>query len=902
VRSPDNTGARSQAIERAGAYAPFLREAISARPDIAETFLADGAQAASALAIRSEGDSAEAQLRLRRLALALAVALGDLSGELKLEEVTRLLSEFADSSIERAIEVAMAEMFEAEPFGGEQARGFAVIALGKLGSFELNFSSDVDLLLLFDPETLPRRERDEPGNAAVRIGRRMIELLQKRTRDGYVARVDLRLRPSPEATPIALPVNAAISYYESSAVGWERAAFIRARCCAGDRKVGTKFLKAIEPFVWRRALDFGAIEEVRSISEQIRDHHSKGQTFGPGYDLKRGRGGIREVEFYAHAQQLVHGGRQPELRSPATLDALEALAGAGYLEADLAGELGEAYRRLRTAEHRVQMVEDQQTHLIPPSEEALDNVAALHGFKSGQSLLDWLSPWVERVGSKFDELAGEDRERVAGDPEKLWGELEALGFEEPGTAARRVEEWRSGRPRSLRSPAAKEAFEAMLPALLRAIAKSDDPMRALNRLSDVVERVPSGVNLYRLLEARPALSTLLARILAHAPALSDQLARRPELLDSLLDSSCFEPPLAAAEFAQFLTGEMDGRPYDVALDAARRIINERRFALGVQLIDLSEPPLKIGEGYAQIAEGALVALADKAVAEFETAHGRFPGSELVILGLGRLGGQVLTNASDLDIIYLFTDPKGESSTGPKPLGPADYFNRLANRINAAISVPTPAGPLYEVDTRLRPQGAQGMLAVSMDAFARYQHTEAWTWEHMALARARPVYGSPKSRKQARALISDILEQPRDPGKLIADAVKMREEIARHKPPSGPLDVKLREGGLVDLEFAVHVLQLRHKKGLHPRLECAIAQLVEAGLVPATIAKAQHLLTEMLVTIRLIAPESARPTAESCELMAKACGSESWDELLEAHEKARHSISELWNQVKGGIAK
>jgi [glutamine synthetase] adenylyltransferase / [glutamine synthetase]-adenylyl-L-tyrosine phosphorylase len=228
VSSKAVTDARRYAIERARTHAPFLREAISARPDIAEIFLADGAKAASAAAICGRGEIAGAELRRRRLALALSVALGDLAGELRLEEVTKLLSDFADRSIEQAIEVAMAEVFpDAEP------RGFAVIALGKLGSFELNFSSDVDLLLLFDPETLPARGRDEPGASAVRIGRRVIELLQKRTEDGYVARVDLRLRPSPEATPIALPVNAAISYYESSAVGWERAAFIRARCCAG---------------------------------------------------------------------------------------------------------------------------------------------------------------------------------------------------------------------------------------------------------------------------------------------------------------------------------------------------------------------------------------------------------------------------------------------------------------------------------------------------------------------------------------------------------------------------------------------------------------------------------------------------------------------------------------------
>jgi glutamate-ammonia-ligase adenylyltransferase len=395
---------------------------------------------------------------------------------------------------------------------------------------------------------------------------------------------------------------------------------------------------------------------------------------------------------------------------------------------------------------------------------------------------------------------------------------------------------------------------------------------------------------------------LLARILAHAPALSDQLARRPELLDSLLDSSCFDPPPPAAEFAAFLEGEMKGRPFDVAIDRARRLINERRFALGVQLIDLREDPMTVGEGYARVAEGALDALADAAVAEFEEMHGQFPGAELLVLGLGRLGGGVLTNASDLDIIYLFTDPEAEQSDGPKPLGPANYFNRLSNRVTAALSVPTSSGPLYDVDTRLRPQGSKGMLTVSLEAFAAYQRKEAWTWEHMALARARPVFGSNQARERAAALIAEILNRPADAQAVVTDAVKMRDEIARHKPPSGPLDVKLGPGGLIDLEFSVHVLQLANKAGLHPRLEMAVSELVADGLIDAKIVLAQRLLTQMLVTIRLVAPETTTPSDESCELMAKACGSDSWNALLARHDEARQSVSALWKRVKEGKLK
>jgi len=886
------TSRREAAAERARTFSPFLRDAMSRRADVLEAFLLDGPQAAAGIALKVVADTVEAELRRQRVGVALAAALGDLSGELDLETVTAQLSNFADSAIDRAIETAISERSP-----GATPRGFAIIALGKLGSCELNFSSDVDLLLLFDPETLPHRAREDSGEAAVRIGRRFVELLQKRTEDGYVARVDLRLRPSPEVTPIALPVNAAISYYESSAVGWERAAFIRARACAGDKALGEHFLTAIQPFVWRRALDFGAIEEIRKMGQAIRDHYAHRQQFGPGYDVKRGRGGIREVEFFIQARQLVHGGREPGLRKGSTLQAIAALESANHLEADVGAAMAEAYRRLRTIEHRLQMIADQQTHLLPVDSEALASVAGLHGFASSAELLDYLRPCVERVGEAFDELADSDDNSLPADPDLLRSELAALGFADPETVMLRIGEWRSGRPRSLRSRAARTAFEAMLPALLKAIARSADPNHALNRLSDVVERVSSGVNLYRLLQARPGLSELLARILTHAPVLSDQLSLRPELLDSLLDSSCFDPPPSAEEFAQFLEGHMRGHPYDVALDRVRRIVNERRFALGVQLIDLRDDPIAIGEGYARVAEGALLALGRTVVAEFERAHGKFPGAELVILGLGRLGGGVLTHASDLDLVYLYSPPTADASTGAKPLGPANYFNRLANRITASLSVSTAAGPLYDVDTRLRPEGAKGMLVVSTEAFARYQQEGAWTWEHMALLRARPVFGPDEARERVDALIFDILHRPRHSKKVIADAAKMRTEMARHKHAAGPLDVKLGPGGLVDLEFAVHVLQLTRQRALDPHLETAVERLAADGLVAANIIEAQQLLTRMLVTLRLIARD-LNPSAEGRDLMARACGVANWEELLVRHDAARQSIAALWDKVKG----
>ena len=886
------TSARKSALDRAERHSPFLREALRAHPEIGERFASDGAEASIALALQAPGESADIRLRTQRLRLALAAALGDLAGELSLEQVTAALSDFADRAIDEAVKTAIAERVP-----GADPQGFAVIAMGKLGSRELNFSSDVDLILLFDPARLPRRERDDPGEAAVRIGRRMIELLQKRTAEGYVARVDLRLRPSPEVTPIVLPVDAAISHYESSALPWERAAFIRARACAGDIALGEKFLKAIEPFVWRRSLDFGVIDEVRQISARIRDHFAQGARIGPGYDLKRGRGGIREVEFFVQIQQMIHGGRDTSVRLPATLDAISSLVSAGRLEPKTAQELAEAYRALRTIEHRLQMVDDAQTHSLPVSEEALDNVANLHGAAGGTKLLQDLEPHVERAGAIFDSLSPEGHAGLSNDADILKGELSGMGFADPDAAARHVFDWRSGKARSLRSPAAQQAFEAMLPGLMQAIAEGADPHHALNRLGDIVERLSTGVNFFRLLQARPGLGRLLAKILAHAPALADQLARRPELFEGLFDASSFEMPPPPEEFAALLTAEMRGHPYDVALDRVRRRVNERRFALGVQLIDQRRDPLEVALGYARVAEGALIALAQAAVAEFEEAHGRFGEGELIILGLGRLGGCALTHASDLDIIYLHSAQPGTASNGRKPLGPNDYFNRLASRVTAALSVPTAAGPLYDVDVRLRPEGAKGMLVVSLDAFERYQREEAWTWEHMALCRARPVFGSTAARERTARIIDEVLAQPHDPAKVVADAAKMRADMARHKPPQSKLDVKLGPGGLVDLEFAVHVLQLSRHVGVEPRLDIAIDALIKAKLIPANISDAQKLLTRMLVMMRLVAPGDIKPTGATWQLVAEACGASSWDELLAEHDAARQSIAELWDSIR-----
>jgi len=886
----------SDAIDRASAHSPFLARQIEVDPDLVALLRAGAADAAWAAA-RGLADDApiDRRLRVRRSAVALVAALADLAGLWDLDTVTRHLSDFADEAIDTALAAAFAERYP-----DDEARGIAVIALGKHGSGELNYSSDIDPILLFDPDTIPTRGREEPQEAALRLARRMIALLSERTADGYVFRVDLRLRPSPEVSPIILPVDAAITYYESAAVGWEQAAFIRARAAAGDIALGQEFLQTIRPFVWRRSLDFGAIRAISDVSRRIRAHYASGQRFGPGFDLKRGRGGIREVEFFAQAQQLIQGGRNPALRAPATREALRVLGAAGLIAPEAVAQLDAAYVMLRTIEHRLQMVDDRQTHSLPESAEALDNVARLAGHADGAALLATLWPHVEATGTRFDELVGEDEAgadaRLPNDPRALAARLGDIGIEETEPFVQRIGHWRDGSLRALRSPAAREALEELLPDLMRELARAPAPLTALNKLDQVIAGLPSAVNLLRLLVARPGLAQTLVTILAHAPTLADALGRRPALFDGLIDASALDlPPEVPALVADWRARDTS-EDFQQRLDHVRRAVGERRFALGVQIVSREVDPLEVGRGYARVAGAAVDVLAQAAIAEFEETHGRVPGGELAILALGRFGGGLLTHASDLDLIFLFTGDFQAESDGRRPLGGTLYFNRLSQRVINALSVPTAAGALYEVDTRLRPSGNQGPLAVSFESFARYQAESAWTWEHLALCRARPVFGSAGARADLQRIIDDTLMVRRDPAALLAEAVKMRGDIATHKPPAGPLDVKLAPGGLVDLEFLIHVTQLSHGTGFSPSLNVALEKLTGAGLLTADLIPAADLLTRYLVVSRLVTPRSTEPAEESRWLVARACAAGDWADLLARIEAARHTIAQHWRAL------
>ncbi|WP_374591970.1 bifunctional [glutamine synthetase] adenylyltransferase/[glutamine synthetase]-adenylyl-L-tyrosine phosphorylase [Novosphingobium sp.] len=891
----------TSALDRARAHSPFLSTGLDRHPALAALLAAGKGEEAMAWAKAAGQDAPDtgAALRREKCALAVALGIGDLAGAFPLSRVVEELSDFADRSMDAAIAAAIrTRVPDAEP------AGFIALALGKHGARELNYSSDIDPILLYDPATLPRRERDEPGEAAQRVARTLMQLMSHVDHEGYVFRVDLRLRPASEVSPLAIPYEAALSHYESSALAWERAAFIRARACAGDIAAGESFLAAIRPFVWRRSLDFGAIAEIGRLTQRIRANHTGPTRPGPGFNVKQGRGGIREVEFFAQTHQLIHGGRHPSLRLRGTRASLDALAEAGLIDPEDARVLGESYDRLRTLEHRLQMVADQQTHSLPTDPAALDNVARLEGFAHGAELVAELEEITERVGSRYDRLiaqyAEESPSRAVPAPEgaALRDKLAELGFADPAGLCHQIEGWRSGKLRALRSDAAREAFDAMLLPLLAAFAKGPEPERALLRWEQLLTNLPSAVNLFRLLEARPALGELLARILGLAPPLADALARRADLLDPLIDASAFDLPGSTEELiAQLSRGEADD-DYERLLDRVRRRVGEMRFKLGVQLIEGSRDPIEVGQALCRVAEAALAVLARAATTEFERVHGKVPGGDLLIMGYGRLGGGVLTHASDLDVVFLFTGDHLSESDGARPLGATLYFNRLAQRVVAALSVPTAEGALYEVDTRLRPSGAQGPISVSIDAFERYQRENAWTWEHMALGRARVLHGPEAGRAALQQVIRSVLEMDRDPAKLRADVLEMRTTMAQHKPAKTPLDIKLARGGLVDIEFITHYLQLRDHLGLTPAIPEALAALAEAGKLDPAICEAHRTQARFLVAARLLMPDGEEPPASARAVLASACEQGDWTCLTEKLAESRRVVAAAWQATFG----
>ena len=800
-------------------------------------------------------------LRRAKRQAALAIALADISGTWPLEKVTLALSGFAEATLRAAVSHLLLQAHESgqialpRPATPEFGSGLIVLGLGKLGAGELNYSSDIDLIVLYERDKVAYTGRKTVQEFFVRIARSLVKFLQDATADGYVFRVDLRLRPDPGSTPLALSTLAAETYYEGMGQNWERAAMIKARVVAGDAAAGEQFLKNLRPFIWRKHLDFAAIEDIHSIKRQIHAVKGHREVAVAGHNIKLGRGGIREIEFFAQTQQLIWGGRNPDLRPRATLDAIEALVAQGKTRRQVADDLNAAYRYLRHVEHRLQMIDDQQTQTLPPEGPGLDRVALFAGHADTAEFERTLLLHLGRVEDHYAELF-EEAPSLGGpgslvftgtedDPETV-KTLQRMGFPDGSLVSGLVRSWHHGRYRATRSARARELLTELMPRLLAALSTTADPDTAFRRFDGFLQALPAGVQVFALLHSNPDLLDLIAEVMGSAPLLAEHLSRSPALLDGVLSAGFFDHVPDRGEMAADLARQLSyAVDFQDALDICRRWTKDRQFQIGVRLLHGMPDGDAAGGALSDVADCAIAALYPLVAAEFARLHGVLPGRGMVIVALGKLGSREMTVTSDLDLIFIYDIPAGIEnwdtalSDGPKPLAPIQYYARLAHRLIGAITAMTGEGRLFDVDMRLRPSGNSGPIASGLAPFERYQTGEAWTWEHMALTRARVIHGDAGLVAEVDAMLARILTIQRDPVKLAEDILGMRQRILQQHRGDNLWDLKHFRGGQVDIDFIAQFLLLRHAHA-HPAIlrrnpTDTLAQARDLHLIDAGIA-------------------------------------------------------------------
>ncbi len=796
-------------------------------------------------------------LRQAKSRAALLIAVADVGQAWPLGKVTDALTRFADACLGAAINWLLRQAAASGSADPAKNSGYAVLAMGKHGAFELNYSSDIDLIVLYDVEENCLAPGVEPATFFVRMTKRLVTLLQDVTEDGYVFRVDLRLRPDPRATQVAISVEAAAIYYENMGQNWERAAMIKARPAAGDMALGAEFLDRLRPYIWRKYLDFAAIADVQSLKRQIHAVKGHGAVAVHGHNIKLGRGGIREIEFFVQTQQLIAGGRNPNLQGRGTLAMLDALAEAQWIAPETARELKDAYRFLRTIEHRVQMVNDEQTHVLPNDTQAFESLARFAGFESSAAFEARLRATFECVQGHYAALF-EDAAQLGTDTGSLvftGGEddpetietLTRMGYRGASEVSATIRGWHFGRYSATRSARARELLTELMPALLNALARTGDADQAFLAFDRFLGGLPAGVQLFSLLKANPRLLDLAATILGTAPRLAEQLSRRPKVLDAVLDPGFFGPLPTAEELRRNIASVIpDETPLDEVVDRARVLGKEQAFRIGVRVLSETVSATDAGTAFSDLAELLLARLHGAVNEDTTRRHGPVTGGRSAVLAMGKLGGREMTAASDLDLIIVYDADEAANQ----------YFARLTQRFIAAITAPTAEGVLYEADMRLRPSGSKGPVAASLESFRAYHREHAWTWEKLALTRARPVGGDESLRSELQAAIRGALCMKRDPQATRADVLDMRKLMLREQGVTGLWDLKRARGGLVEIEFIAQTLQLIHAPGQPAVLDTntlgALEKLVAASCLPAGDGEAlrqacslYHRLTQVL---------------------------------------------------------
>ena len=759
-----------------------------------------------------------------------------------------------------------------------------VFGLGKLGGGELNFSSDIDLVYAYprDGESDGRRALEAEDYFA-RLGQRLAKLLDEVTADGFCHRVDLRLRPFGGAGRVAWSFAAMDGYFQREGRDWERYAWLKARTVAGDVAAGEAWLETLRPFVYRRYLDFTALDGLRTMKAAI---VAEMQRRDMADDLKRGVGGIREIEFLVQSLQLIRGGREPALRGRSLLPALRALVEAGQIAPGHGQVLADAYRFLRRLENRVQMLADAQTHAVPEAAPERLRLALGLGYAGWQPLQDELARWREQVSAEFDALLVPQRGQAAPDAlESYWralpqggdaAVLATAGFPdaEGGDAALR-DFARSGGVRAL-SDAARARLDRVVPALLGAAAASARPEVALKRLLDLLQAILRRASYLALLDEQPSALARLVDVLARSAFLAERIAHYPLLLDELLDTRVAGPLPGAAQMQAACAAAVAGPDDDpeVALRALNEVRQALSFRIALASLDRRQGAGRSTRQLAALADAVVAQVLRMARSEVEAAHGVLPGGRFAVVGYGSLGGCELGFGSDLDLVFLYDADPNAMSDGARALEPARWYTRLAQKVVALLGAVTAAGRLYETDMRLRPDGSKSLLVSTLASYVEYQQQRAWTWEHQALVRARAVAGEASLLEDFEQVRRDTLGRVRDRAALAADVGQMRQRMRAEldRSDAARFDLKQGAGGLVDLEFVLQygvlaraadvpaLLQRRDSPGL-------IDALAGCGQLQADEAAALHQAHATLLEAGLACTLDRRPrlTAETAAI-------------------------------------
>ncbi|MEH6630981.1 MAG: bifunctional [glutamine synthetase] adenylyltransferase/[glutamine synthetase]-adenylyl-L-tyrosine phosphorylase [Halopseudomonas aestusnigri] len=887
------------------------------------------------IATSTDRQTIMSSLRRAKKQASLAIAFADITGQWTDRRVVEELTGFASTAISTAVSHLLLELEKRghiklnTPETPEVDCGYVVLAMGKLGSWELNYSSDIDLIILFDPQKINYLHDRGPHEGMVRMTRDLVRCLDDRTKDGYVFRTDLRLRPDPSATPLALSFNAAMTYYETTGLNWERCAMIKANPIAGDKELGHRFLKEIKPFVWRKHLDFAAINDIHSIKRQIYAHKGGAKIAIKGHNIKLGRGGIREVEFFAQTQQLIWGGRNPELRSSSTVYALEQLHHAHLISPKVHTDMTEAYWFLRRVENRLQMVDDQQTQFLPETDEGLSEISAFLGYDNSDDFSEELLFHLHVVEDHYAALFEEEHEQPTATKNLVFTGQEAspelveslhnIGFADGVRVFQLVTKWKQGRYRAVRSDRSRRLMAEIVPILLEAFGKSTAPDHALTKFDEFLAGLPTGVQLFSMLQSNPNLLDLLAEIMGSAPALADRLSHSPRLLDAVLSEDFFKRLPDQGDLLKLLLTTLDqARDFQDVLDFSRSWANDQKFQVGLQILRATGSIERSSRDLSNIAQSTIEALLPRVHNELKARHGEIEQSNFAILAMGKLGSHEMTVTSDLDLISLYEladvseqlneiPSSGVLSNGDRPLDPTQYFARLTQRFTNALTAMTPEGKLYEIDMRLRPSGGAGPLALSLKAFERYQLNDAWTWEHMALTRARAIGGDKIFCAKIDKDIKEVLCLKRDPQKLVNDIAGMRLRIAKEKPARGIWDIKQVSGGLIDLEFLSQYLQLKHAhdnpKVLHSNTKQSFKQLGQEGLLSspdcADLIEAFDLFHQLQNLLRLTTgeklDEDTAPT-EVLSRLATAVSEPGFAELKVRYLQTTERVAEIYSRL------